>query len=80
MEDRSNTFNKYLYYKREDPYLCSELAPVLEGSGRRRRYPRKGTSVERVSVVFVARCNGMVGEGREQGEGGGEGARGGRER
>ena len=22
-----------LYYKRVDPYLCSELAPVLEGSG-----------------------------------------------
>ena len=43
-----------LYYKRVDPYLCSELAPVLEGSGSRHRYPRKGTRVDRVSVVFVA--------------------------
>ena len=47
----------YLYYKRVDPYLCSELAPVLEGSGSRRRYPRKGTNVDRVSVVFVARVD-----------------------
>ena len=39
------------------PYICSELAPVLEGSGSRRRYPRKGTSVDRVSVVFVARVD-----------------------
>ena len=43
-----------LYYKRVDPYVCSELAHVLEGSGSRRRYPRKVTSVDRVSVVFVA--------------------------
>ena len=43
-------------YKIVDPYLCSDLAPVLEleGSGSRRRYPRKGTRVDRVSVVFVA--------------------------
>ena len=27
---------------------------MLEGSGSRRRYPRKGTSVDSVSVVFVA--------------------------
>ena len=46
-----------LYYKRVDPYLCSELAPVLEGSGSRGRYPQKGTSVDRVSVVFVARVD-----------------------
>ena len=44
-----------LYYKRVDPYLCSELAPVLEGSGSHGRYPQKGTSVDRVSVVFVPR-------------------------
>ena len=46
-----------LYYKRVDPYLCSELAPVLEGSGSHSRYPQKGTSVDRVSVVFVARVD-----------------------
>ena len=44
-----------LYYKRVDTYLCSALTPVLEGSGSRRLYTRKGTSVDRVSVVFVAR-------------------------
>ena len=27
---------------------------MLEGAGSRRRYPRKGTSVDSVSVVFVA--------------------------
>ena len=42
---------------RVDPYLCSELAPVLEGSGSHGRYPQKGTSVDRVSVVFVARVD-----------------------
>ena len=46
-----------LYYKRVDPYLCSELVPVLEGSGSHGRYPQKGTSVDRVSVVFVARVD-----------------------
>ena len=30
-------------------------APVLEGSGSRRLYPLKGTSAERVYVVFGAR-------------------------
>ena len=37
-----------IYFKRVDPYLCSAKAPVLEGSGSRRLYPRKGTSVDRV--------------------------------
>ena len=40
-------------YKRVDLYLWTELAPVLEGSGSRRRHPQKGTSVDRVSVVFA---------------------------
>ena len=40
---------------RRDPYLCSAKAPVLEGSGSRRIYSRKGTSVDRVYVVFGAR-------------------------
>ena len=44
----------FCYIKRVDPSLCSELAPVLEGSRSRCRYPRKGTSVDGVSVVFVA--------------------------
>ena len=43
-----------IYYKKVDPYLWTELAPVLEGSGTRRLYPRKGTSVDRVCVTFVA--------------------------
>ena len=43
-----------LYYKRRDPYLCSIKALVLEGSGSRRMYPLKGTSVDRVCVVFGA--------------------------
>ena len=46
-----------IYYKRVDPYFCSELALVLDGSGSRRRYTRKGTSADRVSVVFVARVD-----------------------
>ena len=33
----------------------TELAPVQEGSGSRRRHPRKGKSVDRVCVVFFAR-------------------------
>ena len=49
-----------LYYKRVDPYLCSELGPILEGSGSHRRYPRKGTSVDRVYVVFVARVDRQI--------------------
>ena len=48
---------EYLYYKRRDPYLCSAKAPVLEGSGSRRLYRRKGTSVNRVYVVFGARVD-----------------------
>ena len=40
-----------------DDAMQRELAPVLEGSGSRRRYPLKGRSVERVSVVFVARVD-----------------------
>ena len=46
-----------LYYKRGDHYLCSANAPVLEGSGSRRLYRRKGTSVDRVYVVFGARVD-----------------------
>ena len=46
-----------LYYKRVDTYLWTKLAPVLEGSGSRRRRPRKGTSVDRVCVVFVPRVD-----------------------
>ena len=48
---------EYLYYKRRHPYLCSAKAPVLEGSGSRRLYHRKGTSVDRVCVVFGARVD-----------------------
>ena len=44
----------YLYYKRGNPYLCSAKAPVLEGSGSGRLYPLKGTSFDRVYVVFGA--------------------------
>ena len=47
----------YLYYKRGYPYLCPANAPVLEGSGSRRMYPLKGTSVDRVYVVFGARVD-----------------------
>ena len=36
------------------------LAPVLEGSGSRRRYPQKGTSIDRVSVVFAARVDRQI--------------------
>ena len=45
---RQNTRQQLLYYKRGDPYRCSAKAPVLEGSGSRRLYRRKGTSVDRV--------------------------------
>ena len=54
---RGHTGSLLVIYKRVDPYLCSELAPVLEVSGSRRPYPRKGTNVDRVSVVFVARVD-----------------------
>ena len=47
----------FLYYNRRDPYFCSAKAPVLEGSGSRRMYPLKGTSVDRVYVVFGARVD-----------------------
>ena len=43
-----------LYYKRISLYLCSAKAPLLEGSGNRRLYPLKGTSFDRVYVVFGA--------------------------
>ena len=33
------------------------MAPVLEGSESRRRHPRKGTSVDRVCVLFVSRVD-----------------------
>ena len=39
-------------YKRVNPYLWTELAPVLEGSGSRRRHPRQGRL--RASTVFVS--------------------------
>ena len=47
--------NLHLHYKRVDLYLWNEYAPVLECSESRCRYPRKGTSVDRVCVIFVAR-------------------------
>ena len=46
---------KYIYYKRVDPYLWTELAPVLEDSRSRRWHPRKCTGVDRVCVVFRCR-------------------------
>ena len=39
------------------PYIWTELAPVLEGCRSRRRHPRKGTSVDCVCGVFVARVD-----------------------
>ena len=33
------------------------MAPILEGSGSHGRYPQKGTSFDRVFVVFVARVD-----------------------
>ena len=41
-----------LYYKRRRLYLCSAKDPVLHGSGSRRGYRRKGTSLERVYVCL----------------------------
>ena len=46
--------------KRVDPYLWTQLAHVLEGSGSRRRHPRKGTNVDRVCVIFVARVDRQI--------------------
>ena len=43
--------------RRVDPYLWTDLAPVLECSVSRRRHPRKGMSIDRVCVVFVARVD-----------------------
>ena len=47
----------YLYYKTRGLYLCSAKAPLLEGSGNRRLCPLKGTSFDRVYVVFGARVD-----------------------
>ena len=49
LRHRSTTQPHLLYYKREDPYLCSAMAPVLEGAGSRHLYRRKGTT----STVFM---------------------------
>ena len=38
--------------KRRDLYLCSAKAPLLPGSGSRRVYRRKGTSLDRVYVCL----------------------------
>ena len=43
--------------REETPYLCSAKTPVLEASGSRRMYSLKGTSVDRVYVVFGARVD-----------------------
>ena len=40
------------YYKRRSLYLCSAKAPLLDGSGNRRVYPLKGTSLDRVYVCL----------------------------
>ena len=47
----------HLYYKRRSLYICTTKAPLLEGSGNRRLYPLKGTSFNRVYVVFGARVD-----------------------
>ena len=49
--------NGYLSYKRRGLYLCSAKTPLLEGSDNRRLYPLKGTSFDRVYVVFGARVD-----------------------
>ena len=41
-----------LYYKRRGLYLCSAKTPLLPGSGSRRVYRRKGTSLDRVYVCL----------------------------
>ena len=46
-----------LYYKRVDPYLWTEYAPVPDGCGSHRRHPRHGPSVDHVCVIFVARVD-----------------------
>ena len=56
-EPERSRVNHLVYYKRGDAYICSAKAPVLEGSGSRRLYPLKGTSVGRVYVVFGARVD-----------------------
>ena len=43
----------HLYYKTRSLYLCSAKAPLLEGSGNRRLYPLKGTSL----TVFMCVCS-----------------------
>ena len=45
----SRTVN-ILYYERGDSYIFSAKAPVLDGSGSRRLYRRKG----RASTVFMS--------------------------
>ena len=57
-------FNSLFVFKKDldsfvvdDIYIIRELAPILGGSGSRRRYLRKCTRVDRVSVVFVARVD-----------------------
>ena len=55
IKNKRNQFRSvpiYLYYKWGDLYLCSAKAPVLQGSGSRRVYRRKGTSVDRVYVCL----------------------------
>ena len=47
----------YIYYKRRCLYHCSAKAPLLEGSGNRHLYPLKGTSFDRVYLVFGARVD-----------------------
>ena len=39
------------------PLSLLALAPVVEGFGSRRLYPRKDTTVDHVSLVFVARVD-----------------------
>ena len=50
---RSLAIHYILHYKRVDPYLWIELAPVLEGSGSHRRHPREGTKVDRVFESYI---------------------------
>ena len=45
------SYGRYLY-KWGDLYLCSAKAPVLQGSGSRCVYRRKGTSFDRVYVCL----------------------------
>ena len=45
----------YIFYiiREETPIFAPQKAPVLEGSGSRRLYPMKGTSVDRVYVCSL---------------------------